>query len=137
MQPLRSPGGGESGGLAGSAEDTFIKLWEGWGEPCKPWVWQSSQASGRERSAFVARESFSSAFGLVFPGSFVKPGLLSFDICFPFWIFPLVTSKCSELKPWETLLHLGHGVLWVHGTCGRNPILGLLEARLKAVWCVV
>ena len=28
-QPLRSPGGGESGGLAGSAEDTFIRLWEG------------------------------------------------------------------------------------------------------------
>lgn len=54
-QPLRSAGGRERRGLAGSVEDTFIKLW---GvcvcahEPSKPWVWQSSGLRGEGAESF-------------------------------------------------------------------------------------
>lgn len=37
--------------LAGSGEDTFIKLWEGWGYASKSWVWKSLQPSRRDQRA--------------------------------------------------------------------------------------
>lgn len=54
----------------------------------------------------------------------------------PFGFFVLLQVSIVNLTPWETLLHLRHGVVGVHGTCGRNPIPGLLEARLEALWYV-
>lgn len=110
--------------LAGSSDDTFIKLWEGWGDPSKSWVWQSLQSSHREQNNFASQQSFSLAIGLFSPGSFVKLGFLSFDICFSFWTFPLITNRCCEFKLWERQLHFRHGALATYGTWERNPVPG-------------
>ena len=98
MQPLRSPGGGESGGLAVSAEDTFVRLWEGWGELPQP-------GSGRaQNQAVVSRvllwlRGVSPRHQAGFPCSFVETGLFSFDFFFfPFCIFCVITSKYSEFN---------------------------------------
>ena len=98
---------------AGSAEDTFIRLWEGWGEPSQPWVWQSSQQSGREQSALVAQGSFPLTVGLVFPAPLSNLGssVLTF---FPFLIFCLIPSKYSELNT------LGNTVAF-EAWSGRGP----------------
>lgn len=37
-----------------------------------------------------------------FPGSFVKPGLFSSDICFSFWTFLLLTNVCCDFMLWNT-----------------------------------
>lgn len=136
MQPLRSPGGGESGGLAVSAEDTFVRLWEGWGEPPQP-------GSGRaQNQAVVSRvllwlRGVSPRHQAGFSCSFVETGLFSFDFFFsPFGFFVLLQVSIVNLTPWEILLHLRHGTVGVHGTSGWNPIPGLLEARLEALWYV-
>lgn len=72
-----------------------------------------------------------------FPCSFVETGLFSFDFFFsPFVFFVLLQVSIVNLTPWEILLHLRHGTVGVHGTSGRNPIPGLLEARLEALWYV-
>lgn len=80
-QPLRSPGGGESGRLAGSAEDTFVRLWEGWGELPQSGSGRAQNQAVVNRVLLWLRE-VSPRRQASFPCSFVKPGLFSFDFSF-------------------------------------------------------
>lgn len=84
----------------------------------------------------MAQGSFPSAIGLVFPAPLSNLGSSVLTFFSPFGFFVLLQVSIVNLMPWETLLHLRHGVVGVHGTCGRNPIPGLLEARLEALWYV-
>lgn len=102
VQPLRNPGGGRvrdlSRGLAGSAEDAFINLWE----------FNPSSGSGRlynhavgNRACLRLRKASPQLLG--FPQLFCQV-LFSFDICFSFWTFPIITNRCCKIKPWERQL---------------------------------
>lgn len=135
-QPPRSPGGGESGGLAGSAEGMFLRLWEGWGEPPQPGSGRAQNQVVVSRVLLWLRE-VSPRRQAGFPCSLVKPGLFSFDFFSPpFGFFILLQVSIMNLTPWEILLHLRHGAVGVHEASGRNPIPELLEARLEALWYV-
>lgn len=124
-QSLRHPGDGESGGAergwqAQQGTQSFSPGRGGVSHPRLGLV-DSLQPSGGHRSASGSRESGSSAFGLLFPGSFIKPGLFHFAFVFPCGLFLSlrVSAVNSSLrKPW----YFRSGALVVSGTCEWNPV---------------
>lgn len=117
-----------SGGLAGTAEEKFIKLWE-------EGVELSNSGLGKVYNQVVGSRSLScprktSAIGLVCSGSFVKSALFSFDICFSFRLFLSLQISIMNSSPGKQCYVLDNMEYEWHGNSGEISNSRTLEARL-------